>query len=156
MRELPHTHSCFVCGESNPAGLRLRMCTDGLLVRTIWTPQPHHVGFKGTVHGGIISTLLDEMMVWACAVSTRQFAYCAELNVRFLQPATVGSPLQVSAEMTVNRKGRIFEATSALRDDRDTVVATGWGKYLPIKKAALSEILDDVIGDLGEVVDTPS
>ena len=32
MKELPHTHSCFVCGESNPIGLNLRFETDGGIV----------------------------------------------------------------------------------------------------------------------------
>jgi acyl-coenzyme A thioesterase PaaI-like protein len=72
MRKLPHTHSCFVCGESNPAGLNLRFETDGRVVRARFTPRVEHVGFKQVVHGGIIATVLDEIMVWACAVPTKQ------------------------------------------------------------------------------------
>ncbi len=40
------------------------------------TPQAEHVGFKGVTHGGILATVLDEIMVWAVAVSTRRFADC--------------------------------------------------------------------------------
>ncbi len=90
MRELPHTHSCFVCGDSNAAGLKLRFETDGRIVRTRFTPRPEHIGFQQTIHGGIIATVLDEIMVWACAVPTRRFAYCAELNVRFAYPHAPG------------------------------------------------------------------
>ena len=86
MRALPHTYSCFVCGESNPIGLRLRFETDGRMVQTRFVPRPEHIGFKQTVHGGLIATLLDEAMVWACAVQTKRFAFCADLNVRFLNP----------------------------------------------------------------------
>ena len=68
MKPLPHTYSCFVCGESNAAGLKLRFETDGRIVRTRFHPRPEHAGFKGVVHGGIIATVLDEVMVWACAV----------------------------------------------------------------------------------------
>src|SRR6185436_143631 len=87
MQVLPHTHSCFVCGESNPIGLKLRFETDGKCVRTRFVPKPEHVGFQQVVHGGILSTLLDEIMVWACAVQTKRFGFCAELSVRFLKPA---------------------------------------------------------------------
>jgi hypothetical protein len=77
MRELPHTKSCFVCGEANPAGLRQRFETDGRVVRARFTPRPEHAGFTGVVHGGILATLLDEIMVWACAVGTRRFGFAA-------------------------------------------------------------------------------
>src|SRR4051812_40973160 len=84
MRAVPHTHTCFVCGESNPIGFKLRLETDGRVVQTRLIPRSEHTGFKGTVHGGLVSTVLDEIMAWACAVQTKRFAFCAELNVRFL------------------------------------------------------------------------
>jgi len=64
MRELPHTHSCFVCGEANPLGLKLRFESDGQIVRTRFTPCPDHMGFKDVIHGGLLATVLDEIMVW--------------------------------------------------------------------------------------------
>src|SRR5580765_5067305 len=102
MNTLPHTHSCFVCGESNPVGLKLRFETDGRLVQTRFTPLPQHVGFKQTIHGGLIATLLDEIMVWACAVQTRRFAFCAELNVRFLNPVRPNEELTAIGELASN------------------------------------------------------
>src|SRR3954469_25742322 len=108
MKELPHTHSCFVCGESNASGLKLRFIAEDGRVRTQFTAKPEHIGFKDTVHGGIIATLLDEIMVWACAVQTRRFAFCAELNVRFLKPLQPGQVSTVLAELVENRRNRIF------------------------------------------------
>ena len=99
MRELPHTRSCFVCGETNPLGLRQRFATDGRLVHAEFTPRPEHCGFAGVVHGGVLATVLDEIMVWACAVGTRQFAFCAEMTTRFHHPAQPGEILQVEAEL---------------------------------------------------------
>src|SRR5690242_7927371 len=110
MRQLPHTHSCFVCGESNTHGLNLRFETDGSIVRTHFRPRKEHVGFQGVVHGGITSTILDEIMVWACAVQTKQFAFCAELKVRFQSPLQPGTETIVTAELVENRKNRVFEA----------------------------------------------
>ena len=147
MQRLPHTKSCFVCGEANPIGLRLIMETDGQRVHAHFSPGPEHVGFKQTVHGGIISTLLDELMVWACAVQTKQFAYCAELNVRFLQPAIPGQPTLATAELVSNRRGKLFEAQAQLCNSSGTVLATATGKYLPLKGPLLAGMLDDFVGD---------
>ena len=147
MKPLPHTHSCFVCGESNPFGLKLRFETDGHIVRTHFVPRAEHIGFKGVVHGGLIATVLDELMVWACAVPTRKFAYCAELTVRYLQPVIPGGEIVVTGELMANRKGRLYEAKAAARTAAGLTLAEATGKYLPIKATDISELAGDFVGD---------
>lgn len=147
MRELPHTHSCFVCGESNASGLRLRFETDGRRVQTRFTVRPEHVGFKGVMHGGLIATVLDEVMVWACAVGTRQFAYCAELTVRFLVPVQPGELVIIEAELAENRKNKVFHTQAVLRDETGVVRSRATGKYLPLKTEEAKEMARDFIGD---------
>ena len=147
MKVLPHTRSCFVCGESNPAGLKLRFHTDGRVVQTRFTPRPEHIGFKGIVHGGLITTLLDEIMVWACAVQTKRFAFCAELNVRFLNPARPGGEVTATGELTANRRNKIFEAKAALRNQSGLTLAEATGKYLPIKNQDVTAMAADFVDD---------
>jgi uncharacterized protein (TIGR00369 family) len=147
MQVLPHTRSCFVCGESNPVGLRLRFETDGRVVRARFTPRREHVGFKQVIHGGILATLLDEIMVWACAVRTRRFAFCAELNLRFVHPARPGEELLAAAELTADRRGKLFEAKAELRTPAGRAVASATGKYLPIRQADLAEMAGDFVDD---------
>lgn len=149
MQPLPHTHSCFVCGESNPFGLNLRFHTDGRIVRVEFQPRPEHVGFKHAVHGGIISTVLDEVMFWACAVPTKQLAFCAEMTVRFQQPLRPGETVVATAELVSNRKNRIFEAKAELRDRVDTLIATATGKYVPVKAGDLTELAADIVSEPG-------
>jgi uncharacterized protein (TIGR00369 family) len=156
MRELPHTASCFVCGESNASGLKLRFETDGTIVRATFLPRPEHIGFKQTVHGGIIATVLDEIMVWACAVQTRRFAYCAELNVRFLHPLRPGEETIALAELVENRRNKIFEAKGELRSHSGQMFATSTGKYLPLKESDAAGMFEDFIGDARSWLNTQS
>ena len=149
MKELPHTHSCFVCGESNPLGLKLRFETDGQIVRARFCPKPEHVGFRDVIHGGLIATVLDEIMVWACAVRTRRFAFCAEFNVRFLAPLAPGKEVIVIGQLVTDRKGRLFETKAAMRNATGVTAAEATGKYLPIKAAEVSELATDFVGDTG-------
>jgi uncharacterized protein (TIGR00369 family) len=155
MKPLPHTHSCFVCGESNPFGLRLRFETDGRVVQTHFVPRAEHIGFQGVVHGGLIATVLDEIMVWACAVPTRRFAYCAELTVRYLEPAVPGEEVVVSSELVANRKNRIYEAKATMRNAANVTLAEATGKYLPIKTATAAELARDFVGDPGWLLAKP-
>ena len=145
MEALPHTRSCFVCGESNASGLNLRFETDDRVVRTRFTPRPEHIGFKGVVHGGILATLLDEVMAWACIAQTKRFAFCAELSVRFIKPARPGGELLATAELTANRRDKIFEAKGELKDQTGEIIASAIGKYLPIKEADLAEMAEDIV-----------
>ena len=147
MRELPHTHSCFVCGESNSAGLKLRFETDGKTVQTRFVPRAEHIGFKGTVHGGLVATLLDEIMVWACAVQTKRFAFSVELNVRFIHSLRPGEEVVARAELVANRKGKIFEPKAELRNQDGLLLATATGKYMPIKEVDAKEMATDFVGE---------
>lgn len=150
-RELPHTHSCFVCGESNPAGLNLRFETNGQVVQARFVPRPEHVGFRETVHGGLIATVLDETMVWACAVRTQKFAFCAELNMRYLRPVRPGQPLLLCGELLANRRDRIFEAKAELLDEAGQSLAAATGKYMPVKEADATKMAADFVGEPGWV-----
>ena len=145
MQELPHTRSCFVCGESNPLGLRLRFHTDGRIIRTEFTPRPEHIGFKAVVHGGLVATVLDEMMVWACAVPSKLFTFCAELTVRYHQPLRPGDPAVAQAELVSNRRNRIFEAKAELRDSGGMLLASATGKYLPIQEKDFVDLKAEMI-----------
>ena len=61
--ELIDDNYCFVCGKKNPIGLKLDFSFDGKTIKTDFIPQKEHQGYFNIVHGGIISTLLDEVMV---------------------------------------------------------------------------------------------
>lgn len=147
MKTLPHTHSCFVCGESNPIGLKLRFETDGRIVQTRFVPRAEHIGFRQTVHGGLIATVLDEIMVWACAVQTKRFAFCAELKVRFQSPLRPGEEVLATAELVENRRGKVFEAKGDLRNAAGYILASATAKYLPIKEDLAAEMARDFVGD---------
>lgn len=155
MRELPHTTSCFVCGESNAAGLQIRFHTDGKIVHARCVPRQEHIGFKGTIHGGITATLLDEIMVWACAVQTRRFGYSVELNVKYMHPLHPGEEIVATGELVSNKRNKIFEAKGEIRSLDGKLLATGTAKYLAIPESATATLLADVIGDASLFIDPP-
>ena len=127
--------------------MNLRFETDGRIVQTRFRPRAEHIGFKQVVHGGIIATLLDEIMVWACAVRTRRFGYCAELTVRFLAPLRPGEETVVTGELVANRREKIFEAKAEVKDLTGKILASATGKYLPVKTVDAAEMARDFVGN---------
>ena len=81
---------CFGCGKDNPMGLHLHFRTDAEGCYTSFVPQPVHQSYDGRMHGGLISTLLDETMGNYPYMYEHQVAYTARLEVRFRQPVRFG------------------------------------------------------------------
>ncbi len=109
---------CFACGCDNPHGLHLTFQLDGDVYTTTFIPKPTHQGYQGIVHGGIMATLLDEIMarlVWIKAGP----AATAKIAISYRHPASVGQPIIVRGWITAERRGgRAFEmaATAMLAD----------------------------------------
>ncbi len=150
-RKLPHTRACFVCGLLNPAGLRLDFEADTDCVTARYVPKPEHVGFQNTIHGGIVSTVLDEIMVWAIGTQCHRFAYCAELTVRFNLPVRPGAELTAWAGPVTNRKNRLYETVGELRDAQGNVLASATGKYIPIKDTDQALLMADFVEDTSTI-----
>ncbi|HJL80722.1 MAG TPA: PaaI family thioesterase [Gammaproteobacteria bacterium] len=56
-------NNCFVCGPNNSSGLKITFSiNDDDVCMAEFTPEDHHVGFQNTTHGGIIFSLLDDVM----------------------------------------------------------------------------------------------
>lgn len=136
-------------------GLQLRFHAHGHEISSTFTPRPEHVGFKGVIHGGLLATVLDEILVWACAVPTGQFAFCAELTVRFLTPVQPHEALNVIATLTENKRGKILIAEGRIENQAGRVCATATGKYIPIPKSQINGMMEELIGGSSELTFTP-
>jgi uncharacterized protein (TIGR00369 family) len=110
-------------------------------------PSTEHAGFRHTVHGGLVATVLDEIMVWACAVQARRFAFCAELNVRFQRPVRPAQEMWATAKLVENRRDKIFIAEAQLREAAGGVCASATGKYMPIPETQTADLAEDFLGD---------
>ena len=144
--QLPYTKNCFVCGAHNTHGLHLRFRREGEEVRADFTPAVHHAGFRDIVHGGIISTALDEAMFWAAATTTKRFCLAAELNVRFLKKVSVGAKHLIVAKLDADR-GRIWHSSAELRDTAGTVCARAMCKQIPMDATAMKHAAVDFLPD---------
>lgn len=112
-------HWCFGCGQENPIGLKLTFFEqpDGS-VYADWTPQRVHQGYQGIAHGGIISTVLDEVMGWSTYVR-KIWAVTGTLTIRYRKPVAIGEATRARAwvESVNGRKVEIKAELRRLADD---------------------------------------
>ena len=126
---------CFVCGQKNPFGLQvnIEIADAGASVRIQCTPPEHLQGWENILHGGILSTLLDEAITHVGISTFDQHAVTAQLEVRFRNPAPIGVKLLVCAERTKASK-RLVEAKAEVTLSDGTLIATGTGKVVPVSE----------------------
>lgn len=124
---------CFACGDRNPHGLHMRfeVDPDGPEGAVICRYQPREAdqGFPGTLHGGIISTLLDESMAWAMWAKSRALGVTARMETRFRRPVPPDALLSVHAVVTEER-GRRMQVEAALAGPEGDVLVEASALFL--------------------------
>lgn len=131
--ELADDGYCFACGKKNNYGLKLSFnYSDGRLTSE-FTPSKIHQGYKDIIHGGIITTVLDEAMIQA-AIARGINPVTAEINVRFKKPLMADEKTIVEAE--IKRLGsRLIDAQARLLKYSDgSVIAEASAKLIPSKQ----------------------
>lgn len=120
---------CFGCGQDNPYGLHLHVHQneDGWW-ESDFVPQPFHCGWPGIVHGGILSTVLDEVMSYV-AYGRGLFAFTAKLSVDFKRYASPGQHLKVRSR-AIRETRRIIDCYGEIRKDDGMLIANAEGKMV--------------------------
>ncbi len=121
---------CFVCGPKNPIGLKLVFHFNGKTIKTEFIPKKEHQGYLDIVHGGIISTLLDEAMV-KLAIAMNMPAVTAQIDIRLKKALNVGTKLIVEAEIIKDTK-KTIEAYATAVTENNTVIADARGKLVRV------------------------
>jgi len=126
MERQPSSRSCFVCGRENPMGLAARWTSDreaGEVRATVEIPE-HFNGYPGTVHGGVLTALLDEAAVRTALLDGGfdDLMVTAKIEVVFRRPTPTRTPVAVVARIT-RRGGARAQAEAEIRLADGTVTA---------------------------------
>lgn len=128
MSKLADDSYCFVCGPKNTRGFQLKFRA-GPDTRSLFsevTFPAEFQGWKGIVHGGLVATVLDEIMV-KCADYNGYTCMTAELQVRYRKPVKVSEKYRLTAVVEPGDR-RLVQATARLADSRDLTVAEARGR----------------------------
>jgi acyl-coenzyme A thioesterase PaaI-like protein len=144
-RKQPNSHYCFACGLKNGYGLKARFFeTAGGEVVGVFRPAAEHQGYPGRLHGGLISTILDEVLARAVMTGSRAetWGVTVELNVTFRKPVPLDAECRVIGRVT-SEGGRSFEASGELVLDDGGIAATATGRYVKMPLERIGDITTD-------------
>ncbi|MEM9624077.1 MAG: PaaI family thioesterase [Pseudomonadota bacterium] len=124
---------CFVCGPSNPIGLGVKFDLHNDVCVAEFTPQPQHMGYDNVTHGGIVFSLLDDVMAnWIWLQGEQCFTGKAEIRYRAQLP--VGTAVRLEGRC-LKRKGRLAQMEGkVIRQSDDFVVAEATGAFMIVVK----------------------
>ena len=129
------TNGCFVCGGANANGMQLTFEQDDAAqrIRGRFRIGPQYQGATGYLHGGMIATLLDEVMAKVSRFR-KEHAVTADLTVEYRKPVPVGDELIVEGWET-GSEGRLRSREGEIRTASGVVLARGKAKFVVIDPA---------------------
>jgi len=122
---------CFVCGKDNPQGLKIKVkyFPEELAAETHLTLPREYQGWAEVIHGGILSTLLDEMMahaVWRFAGP----GVTLGMEVRFHHPLKPDEAIRVRGVLTATNGSRRTAEALITRSSDDKKIASAKSRFL--------------------------
>lgn len=119
---IPGENKCFGCGPENPYGLNMFFFTDEKALYSWVTISEHACGWENVVHGGILSTLLDEIMNWTVIYFKKQLSMTKEITLNFNKAVLLNKGeirVESRIEQSLNKRevmvqGQIFQNNNDL------------------------------------------
>lgn len=132
-------HRCFACGELNEGGLRLTIHTnpDGAWTET--TLASTFQGWDAVAHGGIVCTLLDEVMAWS-VIGQGTWGVTARLNVAFRRPIPTGSLIRAEGRVVEDHRRAIRTAGRVFDPETGADYATAEGTFMALPPDQLDRL----------------
>jgi acyl-coenzyme A thioesterase PaaI-like protein len=132
-------HHCFACGTLNEHGLHLDLHLEPGRSWVELALDDRFQGWDEIAHGGIVTTILDEVMAWAL-VAEGHWGLTARLSVEFKAPVRIGQAIRAEGWITRSRK-RIVDTEARVVDATDgRLLATATGVYVAADAARKQEL----------------
>ncbi|MCI0405999.1 MAG: PaaI family thioesterase, partial [candidate division Zixibacteria bacterium] len=142
VKEIVKYSGCFVCGDKNPLGLAVKFYEKDGGAAAEFVPQKVLEGYRGLLHGGILSSLLDEVMIKAVLAKD---VYCvtAELAVRYKKPVEIADKLTLFGYIE-KENGRVYTAKGWAKNQKGELAAEAVGKYFVPKPEEIEKLKESL------------
>jgi len=125
-------NNCFVCGQNNPEGMRLKFILDEDRQTFVckFRLGKRYTGPPGHCHGGIIASILDDAMGKVNKLH-HVVALTREMTVEYLKPVPLHKPLRVEG-CEIEVRGAKHVNAAEILNEKDEVLARSKGIFIAI------------------------
>ncbi len=103
--------------------------TDGECIFSNVVIPSHLGGWKNFAHGGIISTILDEVMGWTAIFRLRCLTLTKSMSIDFLKPVILETPLRAEGRLLRRDSEREATLVGHIQGADGTVLAKATGTF---------------------------
>lgn len=122
--------NCFACGSNNSCGLQMQFYSDDQSVKS-WIKVPDHLcGWDNLIHGGVISTILDETMSWSAIYLLKKIILTKSMTVDFMKPIYEGTKLKAEGKVSKRISEREASMEGFIYNDAGVLCAKSRGTYV--------------------------
>jgi uncharacterized protein (TIGR00369 family) len=114
-------YRCFACSPENAFGLNMTFIEDGDNVICNWEPRAHFQGYRNILHGGIQSTLLDELAAWIVFVKVKTSGTTTRIEVSYHKPVYTNQGTIKLQGRLIGMNGNIATVKAEIFDKNGTV-----------------------------------
>jgi uncharacterized protein (TIGR00369 family) len=124
LKKQPNSDHCFICGRKNPHGLYMTFYDNGENeVISEYTVSEDYQSYPGIVHGGIVATMLDEVVGRVSMIDDHHhFMMSVKLEVKYRHPVPTATPLKIIGRI-VKMRGRLGQAVGEVLLPDGTIAA---------------------------------
>jgi acyl-coenzyme A thioesterase PaaI-like protein len=146
-KKLQNSKHCFVCGLENDYGLKLSFYQEGDDTIVVdYTVPDHYQGYPGVVHGGIITSMMDEILGRVFMIDDpNRFMFTAKLVTRYRKPVPTETPLKMIGKIVKDR-GRIAESKVELFGPDGALLAEAVGLMVGLPEDVLENLDREALG----------
>lgn len=137
--------TCFGCGASNPNGLHMKFLTDERQVFSFLKVPANMTGWDKTVHGGVLSTILDEIMGWSVIYLLKKLGMTKSITVNFIKAVNANERLTIVGGIKETQSDRSVIMASWIYNGDDTLCVKAEGQLTTMRPKAAVRL--GLVGD---------
>jgi uncharacterized protein (TIGR00369 family) len=145
---LPSYGPCFFCGRA-PDGLALELHYSDGVASCEFSARKTFQGYKGILHGGIITGILDEVMFWTVFTEVKKICATWKIEVEFLRPIVCGETYRASGHFVPATNNADYLATGVIEDSSGRLCAIGRSSFRRMRGVSIESLLEQL--DFGRV-----
>ncbi len=120
---------CFGCGSDNAHGLKMKFESNGEQLRSRLIMNERFRGWSNLIHGGVLSTILDETMGWTVLCLTKKFMLTKGMYVGFRKPVRIGMKITSTGYIKEHLSDRRICVVGEIRDEAGDLCASSEGEF---------------------------
>lgn len=130
-QDLPNStdHYCFGCSPANPSGLQMKFYANQHSVYSKVTIPDHLCGWSNIAHGGVLTTILDEIMSWAALHFLKRITMTKSMNIEFIKPVYIHNPLKAEGKVLEKTGNHEAVMEGILYNDQGVACAKSTAKF---------------------------